>query len=245
MTLKVELSDNKIMKTAFESISRIVDEATIIFDTEGMRLTTLDRSHITFISLEFKKTLFDEYECTTPEQAPVDVNEFMKVLKKCKSNDILRLSVDEGNLIIIFDGDATRKFKLRLIDSEYEPQVPPKINHSCNIQVPIDVLVNALNDMDIFSERLQFMVDENYLIISADGEFGDAATKYLHGENILEVARSSFTIKKLLDIMKSSKFTNTVEIGLGNDMPLVLTLTLPTHEGSIQYLLAPRIEEQE
>ena len=76
MTLKVELSDNKIMKTAFESISRIVDEATIIFDTEGMRLTTLDRSHITFISLEFKKTLFDEYECTTPEQAPVDVNEF-------------------------------------------------------------------------------------------------------------------------------------------------------------------------
>ena len=95
-------------------------------------------------------------------------------------------------------------------------------------------------------ERLQFMVDENYLIISKRRRIRRRkATKYLHGENILEVARSSFTIDKLQDMMKSSKFTNTVEIGLGNDMPLVLTLTLPTHEGSIQYLLAPRIEEQE
>lgn len=245
MTLKVELSDNKIMKNAFESISRIVDEATIIFDTEGMRLTTLDRSHITFISLDFKKTLFDEYQCTTPEHACIDVNEFMKVLKKCKSNDILRLSVDEGNLIIIFDGDATRKFKLRLIDEEYEPQVPPKISHPCNIQIPIDVLADALNDMDLFSERVQFMIDENYFIISADGAFGDAATKYLHGENILEVARSSFTIEKLKDIMKSSKFTNTVEIGLGNDIPLILTLTLPSKDGMLQYLIAPRIEQEE
>ena len=128
MTFKLELSDTKIFKDAFESIRKIIDEVTIECDSEGMRLKALDRSHITFVNLEFKATLFDEYICTVPEKINVDTEELTKVLKKCKTSDILQLTVDEGNLIIIFEGDATRKFKIRLIDLEYEPATPPMID---------------------------------------------------------------------------------------------------------------------
>ena len=95
MTFKLELSNNKVFKDAFESIRKIIDEVTIECDSEGMRLKALDRSHITFVNLEFKATLFDEYICTVPEKINVDTEELTKVLKKCKTTDILRLSVDE------------------------------------------------------------------------------------------------------------------------------------------------------
>ena len=245
MTFQLETSNNRIFKESFDSISRIVDEITLIIDTEGLKLTTLDRSHTTFIIMELDKTVFDEFECTTPEKICIDVNEFMKVLRNVKSNDILRLNVDEGNFIVTFIGDATRKFKLRLIDNDYEPQVPPKISHPVKISIPSTILTDALKDMSIFSDKLQFLINENYLHIRSDGEFGDTNTEYLHGENILTTACSTFGIDKLTDILRSSKFSNEMELELGDDMPLKLTLKLPTGDGILQYLLAPRIEEQD
>ena len=55
---KAELSDSNILKTSFDAISSIVDEVQIQTDSEGMRLDALDRSHITFVHLELKSSLF-------------------------------------------------------------------------------------------------------------------------------------------------------------------------------------------
>ena len=243
MTFKLELSDNAIFKTVFDSIASIIDEVTIIFDSEGMRLNALDRSHITFVTLELEPDVFDSYVCDTPEKVAVDCERFNQILKKCKTNDIIQLTIDEGNFIIVFEGDATRRFKIRVIDTEYETLVPPNINHNIYIKVPSTMMQDALNDMLIFSDKLRLLVDENYLKIISDGEFGDVDIKYLHGENIREVAQSVYSIEKLKDIFKASKFSKECEIGLGNDMPIVVTFELPTGDGRVKYLLAPRLEE--
>lgn len=244
MTFKLELSDNAIFKTVFDSIASIIDEVTIVFDSEGMRLNALDRSHITFITLELAPEVFDSYICDTPEKVTVDCDRFNKILKKCKTNDIIQLTMDEGNFIIIFEGDATRRFKIRVIDTEYEAQVPPNINHTVYIKVPSSMMQDALNDMLIFSDKLRLLIDENYLKIISEGEFGDVDIKYLHGENVLEVAQSIYSIEKLKDIFKASKFSKECEVGLGNDMPVVITFELPTRDGVLRYLLAPRLEER-
>ena len=84
MTFKLELSDNAIFKTVFDSIASIIDEVTIVFDSEGMRLNALDRSHITFITLELAPEVFDSYICDTPEKVTVDCDRFNKILKNAK-----------------------------------------------------------------------------------------------------------------------------------------------------------------
>ena len=60
---KAELSDSNILKTSFDAISSIVDEVQLQTDSEGVRLNALDRSHITFVHLELKASLFDEFIC--------------------------------------------------------------------------------------------------------------------------------------------------------------------------------------
>lgn len=244
MTFKATLTNNNIFKTAFESIAKIIDEVTLTADSEGIRLRALDRSHITFISMDLEYDLFDDYTCDVPEKMSIDATEFLQILKHGKTNDILQLSVDENNLIIIFEGDATRRFKIRVIDTEYEAQVPPNINHTVNIKVPSNMMQDALNDMLIFSDKLKLLIDENYLKIISDGEFGDVDIKYLHGENVLEVAQSIYSIEKLKDIFKASKFSKECKVGLGNDMPVMITFELPTRDGVLRYLLAPRLEER-
>ncbi|MER2013371.1 MAG: DNA polymerase sliding clamp, partial [Methanobrevibacter sp.] len=151
---KAELSDSSILKTSFEAISSIVDEVQIQTDSEGMRLDALDRSHITFVHLELKSSLFDEYICDVPEKINIDTDEFMRVLKRAKSQDRVLMSVDEGNFIITFEGDATRTFKIRLIDMEYDNPVPPTIEHPTNFKVRFSILKDCINDIDIFSDKI-------------------------------------------------------------------------------------------
>lgn len=242
MTFKAELNNTNIFKTAFDSIASIIDEVTLTADSEGIRLKALDRSHITFVDLELDADLFNEYICDVPEKMNIDTSEFMKVLKSSKPNDILQLSVDESNFIIVFEGDATRKFNIRLIDLEYENATPPMIDHPINLTIPSELLKDALNDMKLFSEKIIFTVDQDYLKLSTEGTFGDGEIKYIHGENVTETCQAIFDIGKLISIMKASKFSKECTLNLGNDLPLKITMELVTGDGRLSYLLAPRIE---
>lgn len=242
---KIELSDTSIFKASFEAISTIVDEIICVIDSDGFRVTALDRSHISFVSLDLKPTVFDEFECTVPEKIAIDTDEFMKVLKRMKNSDVLHLTMDEGNLIIKFVGDAEREFKIRLIDTEYDIPQPPALDPPVMVTVPSGLMKDALNDMALFDEKLYFLIDEDYFKIVSDGEFGSADVKYLHGEDVHEVVKSSFSTPKLQEMFKASKFSEMVEIAMGNDMPLTLTFRLISDDGKMGFLLAPRLEVDE
>ena len=241
----LEISNHQVIKNAFESISQIVDEITMTADSEALHMRCLSRDHTQFILLDLEKTVFDSYQCDTPEKISIDSTELMKVLKTLKSTDILLFNVDDNNLIVTMKGDAERKFNIRLISLEYEEAQPPIIDLPCNISIGSDLMKDYINDMDIYSDKLELLVDEDYLIIRTDGQMGDAEIKYLHGENIREAVSSGFGIDKLKDIFRASKFSQDCTLRIGEDMPLFVTFTLPTGDGKLEFLLAPRLETEE
>jgi proliferating cell nuclear antigen len=242
---KAELSEPNILKTSFDAISSIVDEVQIQTDSDGIRLDALDRSHITFVHLELNADLFDEYVCDEPEKINIDTDELVKVLKRSKSDDRVLMSLDEGNLIITFEGEAKRTFKIRLIDIEHEAPSPPELDHPTKFEIPFALLKDSIADMDIFSDKITLMVDDEYFKASAEGEFGDANIEYLHGEKIDTEAKSVFSLEKIREMLKADKFSDIATIKLGNDMPLDLKLTMVSDEGELSFLLAPRIEAED
>jgi len=242
---KAVLSDSNILKTSFDAISSIVDEVQMQADSEGLRLDALDRSHITFVHLELKPGLFDEFAIDEPLKINVDTEELMKVLKRAKSDDIVELSVDEGNLIVIFEGEARRRFKIRLIDIEYEAPSPPDLEYPTEFEVPFILLKNSIQDIEIVSDKIVLTVDADKFIAEAEGEFGDAKIEYLHGEKIDVNAKSIFSLEKIKEMLKADKFSDTISLKLGNDMPLNLSLKMISDEGELSFLLAPRIESEE
>lgn len=242
---KVETTDSKTLKSAFDSISKIVDEITLTADSEKLRLRCLDRSHITFIMMDLDKKFFDEYQCDEPEKIAIDCSDFNMILKKCKSTDIIELTVEDSNLIIKFKGDATRTFKLALIDTEYDSPQPPHIDWPCTVKIPSGLLKEYIGDMKMFSEKLEFLVDEDYLKIRTDGQKGEANIDYLHGESIDKVVCSCFSVEKLEEIFRASKFSEECILDLGEDNPVRITFRLITGDGELRYLLAPRLSEED
>jgi proliferating cell nuclear antigen len=242
---KAELSNPNILKTSFDAISSIVDEVQIQTDSEGIRLDALDRSHITFVHLELKASLFDEFVCDEPEKINIDTDEFVKVLKRSKSDDRVIMSLDEGNFIITFEGAAKRTFKIRLIDIDQEPPSPPQLDHPTEFEIPFSLLKDSIADIDIFSDKISLTIDNEYFKAEAEGEFGDANIEYLHGEKIDTKAKSVFSLEKISEMLKADKFSDIATIKLGDDMPLDLKLKMLSDDGELSFLLAPRIEAEE
>ena len=238
--------DTHIFKDAFESISRIVDEITIDVDSDGFRVNALDRSHITFVGLNLEPSVFDEFTCNVPVRITLDTMELMKVLKRCKNSDVLRLEMDGAYILLTFLGDSTRKFKIKMIDMP-DDEVPPlpNINPPTHIKIMSGLLKDCLTDMELFGDVLKFKVTEDYFISETNGDFGDSDFKYLHGENVNGEVSSNFSIDKLKDILSASKFSDICELFIGNDMPIVIVFSLETGDGELKFLLAPRLNEEE
>lgn len=243
--MRLELSNPSIFKDAFDCIGTIIDECKLEFDPEGLTINALDKSHITFLSLYFRKTLFDEYECETPESIIIDTNQLMKILKRCKTNDILKLDKNDFRLILTFDGDATRQFHMNIIDSEYEAPSLPRIDYNVNITVPTNLIKESLSDTILFSDNLGFIIDSDYLRIDTDGEFGETHTRYIHGESIPETVESHFSINMLQDIFKASKLSKECTLWLGNNIPIQIEFKLPADDGYLRFLLAPRLNQED
>ena len=90
--------------------------------------------------------------------------------------------MDEDNLILTFQGEAERIFLIRLIDLEYSDPSPPELDHPNQFEVPFDLMKNSIKDTELVSDKICLYVDEKYFRILAEGEFGEAKIKYVHGE---------------------------------------------------------------
>ncbi len=241
---KLVLSDPSIFKTSFDAISSIVDEVQIEVDSDGLRLNAIDRSHITYVHLELKESLFDIFQCDKPIKLNLDTEELMKVLKRSKSDDVMELGVDAGSLIITFEGETKKTFKVKLIDLEYDAPTPPEIEYPIKIAVPIRTLKEGVQDIEIVANKVSLSVDEDNLTLEAVGDFADAKIEYLHGEKVNDSAKAIYAVENIKEMLKAEKFADNTYISIGNDMPLTLSLELLNDEGKLTFLLAPRIEEE-
>ena len=243
--MKFEISNNKIIRDCVETVCIIIDELCFECDSESIRLRALDKSHITFLDLEWKEHLFDMYQCSEPCSFTVDASELLKIIKRIRSDDVLSMGLDEGNLILTYSGDSTRTFKLRLIDVEYETPVPPKVEYPVHLNIPTDVFTDAISDAELYGEKISLSCDNDYFITSADGEFGVNHNRYLHGESIGDYVKSTYSIPKIKEMLKGKSLSHEVQLGLGNDLPLTLEYHSPTNDYKLGFLLAPRLKVDE
>lgn len=243
--MKFELSNPSILKTIIDTLSIIVDESAITFTNDKVLINALSKDHISFMLVELDKYLFDSYECTDVEIVNVDINQLAKIMKRCKNTDLMECTIDESNLTCTFKGDSTRKFNTRLIDNDYESPRPPIIDYPTKVTVSSEVFDESLKDLAIFSDVIHILIDEDYIRFRGDGQSGEAEIKYIHGEQIKEYYKSQFNIPKLQEMMKAKGFSEEITLKLGNDLPIMLTLKTPTNDAKIEFLLAPRISQDD
>ncbi len=249
MTFRAYMSEARYVKHAFSSVGKVVEEAPLIVNEEGIFSRAMDASHIAMAVLKMPDTMFEEYEA--PEEELVyglDMEEVTRIMRRARVTEEIELAgEDESELIIrITRSGYTREFRIRSLDI---PDIPdePQLDFPVEVVTTPDFVEDAVRDAELFSDTVKFHADENEFYMLAEGERGKAkptATgEALLGINVDEPAECAYPLDYLKDMLDAAKGAESVIIRFGTDQPLQMTFKIgPAGEGTLTFYLAPRTE---
>lgn len=235
------------LKGLVNIISTLIDEVKFTITPEGMILKAVDPSHVAMIELNIGKGAFESYSASDCEMG-LDLDKIKGVLKLASSGDIIRMEKDDSTgRLIIKVGNITRRMNLVDTSNLSDPKVP-RLELSSAITVSVDELAKGIRAAESISDHITLLATPAYFDLSCEGDT-DSSSLRLGASDVIELnvtseTSSMFPLDYFANIIKAIPSGTAVKIGLDNDYPVKLIFALADGNATVEYLLAPRIENE-
>ncbi|MBR2254779.1 MAG: DNA polymerase sliding clamp [Candidatus Methanomethylophilaceae archaeon] len=235
------------LKGMVDIVSTLIDEIKFTINADGMTLKAVDPAHVAMIELEVNKEAFDSYEAEDTELG-LDLDKVKGVLKLASSGDMICLEQDEIHGRLVFKvGNITRRMNLVDTSTMNDPKVP-SLNLPSMVTVASDELLKGIRAAESISDHLALKSGPDFFELSCEGET-DSVSLRLDKDKLEEIESpeetvSQFPLDYFSNIIKAIPGGTLVRIELGQDHPLKLLFGLADGNVTVNYLLAPRIENE-
>ncbi len=249
---KVTFRDARMWKNLLSAIATLVEEANFEVSTEGLKLRSMDPSHVAMVDFEWPSTAFEEYSCPTPAKVRLNVNSMLKLLRRVSTDERLDISYDESTkkVDLILKGKMLRKFSMPTLEASEEEVPTPKIEFKTRVKMLSAGLRDIVEDCQAISDNVKLESTPEKFLVSSAGELTSATMELTKETEILleldtqEPSKATFSLNYLADIVKAASSTSEiVVVEFSSNMPVRLRFDVP-QQGHLQYYLAPRIEPE-
>lgn len=258
--------DTTTLRKIIATVSNVLSEANITFANDGIKLTGLDDSRVSLLSLHIPSFAFQKYEFDSELKdseikVGLDFSQIKKVLRNAKARDSVKLAYIQEERpyfeITLFRGSVDdmsyiRTFKIATIDVEaYTLDISnKKLEYDVSIEFSSseflsDVIASAATiaeDIYIRAEK-----DLERLTFSAESDTGKFEYPIVlnKDENIVQYtiadnARAMYSLQYMKNLKPLLSIANNMKFEFSTDRPLHLSFTLP-RSVVVEFLLAPRI----
>jgi len=244
------MDNARFWKSLIGTISALLDEGNFNVDAEGIRLRSMDPSHVAMVDFELSKDAVEEYSCSAPLKLCINIAEMLKLLRRVGGDESIELTYDpsKARLDIVLKSNYTRTFSIATLEPTTDEVPAPKIAFNAQARITADCLKNAIDDAATVSDHIQFEMVEGKLVMRSSGDLGSATIEVEEtSEELLNMAfsepsQATFSLSYLSDMVKAaSGLSDIVTLEFSTNMPIRLNFELP-QKGQLQYYLAPRIE---
>ena len=250
--IEIKTVQSSTIKVLIEALKEILTDTVIEITPEHIKICTMDSSHIILIHLKLDADKFESYFCESKKLIGVNILNLNKIIKTINNNDTLTLYMyknDCNHLCIKIENqekNTKRITKLNLLDLENTNfEIPPAVFNSV-ITLPSNDFQKICRDVNNLSDFVEIKNVNNQLIISCLGDFcsqeiiiSDSDQTVM--DNSQEIFQGIFNVKYLVLFTKCTNLSNTVELYLKNDYPLIIQYTVGSL-GSVKLCLAPQQE---
>lgn len=249
---KASVSDAKLWKNLLAAISTLIEEADFNATPDGIKLRSMDPSHVAMVDFEWQKTAFEEYTCQEPTKIRVNIASMLKLLKRVGSDEILEMLYDEKTrkLNLTLKGKMMRKFTMPTLDPAQEEVPTPKITFNSKVKLTASTLRDIIDDVQAVSDNVRLETTPEKLIAAATTELSSAiielekASEMLIELDVKEPSKATFNLNYLSEITKAgASAAEIVTVEFSSNMPIRLEFDIP-QQGRLSYYLAPRIEAE-
>lgn len=242
--MRIKLEDPTLFAKSIDLISELVLEVKIKLTEFGLSIVAIDPANVSMIALKIPKTVFTEFE-HAEEALGVELENFKKILKRCKTTSALILEKNENMLNINIVDKTKKSFSINLIEIDGEDkEFPAHLQFSTIAKVNATELTESIEDMTVVADSCLFIANQNKFIIeakevnSAKTEFSEAGAK-VEGED----AQARYGIDYLQKFLKAAKHFDKTTLNFASDHPL--RVDFESGQIVLSFLLAPRMETDE
>jgi proliferating cell nuclear antigen len=263
---KATMNDARLFRNLIGAISSLIEEADFNATPEGIKLRSMDPSHIAMVDFEWPKTAFDSYECSSPTKLRLSVSNLLKLLKRTKSDESVEIVYDGANkkLNITLRNKIIRKFITPTLEPSTEEVPTPKVPFNARVKITAVSLRDIIDDAQSISDNVKLEVSAEKLTVRAAGELSSAIIELDKGSDaILELdlrrevdpktgqpvtdptpARATYNLNYFGEIIRAGSGASEVaSLEFSTNMPIKVEFEMP-HQGRLLYYLAPRIEQE-
>lgn len=248
--LEIRTVQASAFKILIEALKELLTDTCIDFDESGMKIVSMDNSHVVLVHLKLDSQKFEYYHCQNKITIGVNMLNMCKLIRTINSNDTLTLFIENDDLnhlgIKIENGDKNTRttYKLNLIDQDH-PKIsinPADFNYEIMLQSTD--FQKICRDMSNIADVVEIKNIGNQLILSCKGDFCSqetvlADTENCNNKNNNEIVQGVFNLKYLVLFTKCTNLCSTVELFLKNDYPLLIRYMVASL-GEVKLCLAPQ-----
>lgn len=233
--LEIRTVQSSAFKILIEALKELLVDTSIEFDETGMKIITIDNSHVVLVHLKLEASKFEYYHCEGKISIGINMLNLFKLMRTINSNDTLTLFIEKSDLnhlgIKIENGDKNQKtvYKLNLLDLSNPNITIDPVEFNSQINLPSVDFQKIVRDMNQIAEQVEIKNINNQLILSCQGEFCSQETVLMDTEGVNsisnkkndEIVQGIFSLKYLVLFTKCTNLSSIVELFLKNDYPLI------------------------
>jgi proliferating cell nuclear antigen len=235
------------LQATLDSVGVLVDECKIHLGEDGLEIRAVDPANVGMVDLSLDADAFESYEA---DGGLIGVNlvRLQDIAGMADSDQLVQLELDEETrkLHISIDG---LEYTLALIDPESIREEPdlPDLDLSSTIVIEGRDIDRAVTAADMVSDHIELGVDEDEetFYVKAEGDTDDVHLE-LDADDLIDLtvgpASSLFSLEYLKNMNKAIPKDAEVRTELGEEFPVKLHFDIAEGEGTVTYMLAPRIQ---
>jgi proliferating cell nuclear antigen len=237
----VVISQNNL-KGIIDAVSHLATEAKLIISEDGIKIDAVDSANVAMVFLQASTGAFEYFKATKGEIA-LDLTK-LSSLSAGKDNVSIELEEESHKLKIVV---GRAKYSMSLLDPAGIAKGPrlPQMDMPAHIAIAGRDLQEAIKAAAKVSDHVILAQDDTNFTISAKGDIDAFEMPFplveLTGVKMGE-SRALFSLDYIDDIAKVASRADLTKIETGIDYPMRITFNIGEYI-NIQYLLAPRIEQ--
>ena len=242
------------IKVLIEALKEILTDTVLIFNENGIKICTMDSSHIILIHLKLEASKFEHFYCESEKLIGINMLNLNKIIKTINNNDTITLYMKKtecnhlGIKIENNDKNTMRISKLNLLDLDNSNIDIPSASFNSVITLPSHDFQKICRDLHNLSEFVELKNIKSQLVFSCKGDFctqeivindSEQMSVDQSNDNLHEIYQGVFNLKYLVMFTKCTNLSSVVELYLKNDYPLIIQYSVGSL-GLIKLCLAPQ-----
>lgn len=246
--LEIRTVQANAFKVLIEALKELLTDTAIEISPMGFKIVTMDTSRVVLVHLKLDADNFEYFRCDGTKILGVNMLNMYKIIKTVNSSDTLTLFMTNDNinqLCIRIDKEEramSSVYKLNLLDLKHDNLSIPAADFSSVITLPSNDFQKICRDMHNIADNIDITKVQNRLILKCKGDFCEQDT-VITDNNIApdsnnDIIQGVFSLKYLCMFTKCTNLSNTVEIYMKNDYPLIVKYTVASM-GNIKLCVCP------